>query len=175
MKARNGVSDQKRGWSKDLFRDEMGASLVEMLVAVSISLMVIGVITTSLIQFILVTEWGNDQLLVSNDLQIPAMWLGRDAVESSSFTPGSGAVYGTLNWEDSSHQFRYSYNPTNEALVREHLQDGSVQSTITVARHIAEQGDVVFSVTDHLLTVTITSTKGNVQETVTLAFAMRSR
>lgn len=148
---------------------------MEMLVAVSISLMVIGVITTSLIQFLLVTGWGNDQLLVTNDLQIPAMWLGRDALESSSFTPGSGMVYGTLNWEDSSHQFRYSYDPAEDALVREYLQSGAVQSTITVARHIAAQGDVVFNINDHLLTVTITSTSGSVQETATLEFAMRSR
>ncbi|MFO8035614.1 MAG: hypothetical protein R6U57_03185 [Anaerolineales bacterium] len=165
--------DGNNGWK--IFQDEIGASLVEILVAVSISLMVIGVLTTSLIQFMLVTGWGNDQLLVSNDLQISGIWLGRDAVESSTFTPGSGTEYGTLNWEDSSRQFRYSYNPTEDALVREHLQEGAVQSTITVARHIAVQGDVVFSVNDHLLTVSITSTSGNVQETITLSYAMRSR
>lgn len=174
MKTMKESSGRNNGW-KTIYQDETGASLVEMLVAVSISLMIIGVITTSLIQFLLVTGWGNDQLLVTNDLQIPGIWLGRDAVESSTFTPGSGTEYGTLSWEDSSQQFRYSYNPTEGALVREYLQSEVVQSTITVARHIAAQGDVVFSVNDHLLTVSITSTSGNVQETITLEYAMRSR
>jgi hypothetical protein len=174
MKTGNERPQKNSGW-KFICQEEKGASLVEVLVAVSISVMVIGVITTSLIQFLLVTGWGNDQLLVSNDLQIPSIWLGRDALEASSFTPGSGAVYGTLNWDDSSQQFRYSYDPTEGALIREHLEEGVVQSTIRVARHIAAQGDVVFSVQNHLLTVDITSTSGAVQETIHLQFAMRSR
>lgn len=155
-------------------QDEQGASLVELLVAISISVLVIGVITTSLVQFLLVTDWGKDQLLISNDLQVAATWLGRDALEAASFSPGSGNVYGTLNWDNLDHQYRYSYDSSQNTLVREHLQSGVVQSTQNVARHIAAQGDVTFNLNGHLLTVTITSTSGGESESITLHLALRS-
>ncbi len=156
-------------------RGEKGASLVEMLVAMAISVMVFGVITTALVQFMLVSRWGISQLQFSSDFQIASLWLGRDALEASSFTSGAGTVYGTLNWEDSTHQFRYSYDLVDNALIREHLVSGVVQSTITVSRHIAAQSDVVFSLSGKLLTVSITSTSGAEVESVDIKFAMRTR
>jgi len=155
-------------------QDEQGASLVELLVAISISVLVIGVITTSLVQFLLVTDWGKDQLLISNDLQVAATWLGRDALEAANFSPGSGNVYGTLDWNNLDHQYRYSYDSSQNTLVREHLQSGVVQSTHSVARHITSQGDVAFNLNGHLLTVTITSTSGGESETITLKLALRA-
>jgi len=152
---------------------ERGTSLVELLVAMSISVLVIGIISTSLVQFFLVTIWGNDQLLITNDLQVASLWLGRDALESANFTPGTDAVYGTLNWDDSTNQYRYSYDSGN--LVREHFEGINLLSTLQVARHIAIQGDVVFSTSGQLLTVSITSTSGDESETVNLSLAMRSR
>lgn len=152
---------------------ERGTTLVELLVAMSISVLVFGIISTSLVQFFLVTRWGNDQLLITNDLQVASLWLGRDALESASFTPGTGTVYGTLNWDDSTNQYRYSYDSGN--LVREHLVDSNLLSTLQVARHIKYQGDVVFSTSGQLLTVSITSTSGDESETVDLSLAMRSQ
>ena len=154
---------------------ERGTTMVELLVAMSISVLVFGIISTALVQFFLVTRWGNDQLIVTNDLQVASLWLGRDALESASFTPGAGVIYGTLNWADSTHQYRYSYNLSDGSLVREHFQDSILQSTLQVARHIANQGDVSFSISDELLTVSITSTSGDESEAVSLKLALRSR
>ncbi len=153
---------------------EHGTSLVETLVALSIIVLVFGIITTALVQFFLVTRWGNDQLRISNDFQVASLWLGRDALESASFTPGTGVIYGTLNWADSTHQYRYSYNSSNDELVREHFEDSILQSTLQVSRYIADQSDVVFSISGQLLTVTITSSSGNETETVALNLALRS-
>jgi Tfp pilus assembly protein PilW len=154
---------------------ERGASLVELLVAVAISILIFSVLSTALVQFLLTTRWGNNQLQVSNDIQIASLWLGRDALEAASFTPGTGAVYGTLNWDDSSHQFRYSYDSGNGALLRQHLEDGILQSTTTVARHISNQSDISFTYTGARLTVNITSTSGTETETASLVFALRTR
>lgn len=154
---------------------EHGTTMVELLVAMSISVLVFGIISTALVQFFLVTRWGNDQLLITNDLQVASLWLGRDALESASFTPGAGAVYGTLSWADSTHQYRYSYNFADGALVRDHFKDSILQSSLQVARHIANQGDVVFSTSGNLLTVLITSTSGDESESVDLSLAMRSQ
>ncbi len=155
--------------------NETGATLVELLVTLAISLGVVFVITNSMVQFILVSRWGNQQLLTSNSIQTASLWLGRDVPEADSFIPGTGAEYGTLNWEDSSQQFRYSYNSTNETLVREHLVNSVVQSTITAARNIASQGDIVFSTSGNLLTVSVTATEGDLIDSAVLSLAMRAQ
>ena len=158
-----------------IVNEDRGASLVEMLVAMAISVLVFGVITTALVQFMLVTRWGNSQLQITNDIQVASLWLGKDALEASSFTPGAGSVYGILNWPDSTHQFRYSYNSLENTLVREHLDGGAVQSTRSVARNIVNQNDVVFNTSGKLLTVSITSTISNESKSVDIQFAMRAR
>ena len=158
-----------------MLQKETGATLVEMLVAMSISVLVFGIITTSMVQFMLITRWGNSQLQISSDFQVANLWLGRDIPEASSFTPGAGTEYGTFNWADSSQQFRYSYDLINGELIREHLAGGIVQSTTTVSRHIADQGDVSFSLSGKLMTVSITSTSGDEVETINIQLAMRTR
>ncbi len=172
----NTISAKSISIRKQLKRvhSERGTTMVELLVAMSISVLVFGIISTALVQFFLVTRWGNDQLIITNDLQVASLWLGRDALESANFTPGAGAVYGTLNWADSTHQYRYSYNIADGALVREHFENSILQSTLQVARHITNQVDVVFITSSQLLTVSITSTSGGESETVDLSLAMRS-
>ncbi len=154
---------------------EQGTSLVEVLVAMGISVIVFGVITTAMVQFMLVTRWGNSQLQITNDIQVASLWLGRDALEASSFTAGTGNVYGILNWPDSSNQFRYSYDALEQALIREHIEDGSLLTTHTVARYISDQNDVSFSTAGSLLTVSITSTSGDEIKSVDIEFSMRAR
>ena len=106
----------------DFHQGQKGTSLVEMLVVIAISTMVIGIITTSLVQFLLVTNWGNDKLLVTSDLQVAALWLGRDVPEASTFTPDPDSnQYGTFSWLDENgvlHEYTYSYDPSSGDLIR---------------------------------------------------------
>ncbi|MEJ2412569.1 MAG: hypothetical protein P8Y34_06175 [Anaerolineales bacterium] len=154
---------------------ETGASLVELLVAIAIAVMVTSFLSTALVQFILTTRWGNHQLQVTNDIQVASLYLGRDALEAAGFTPGTSPVYGTLSWADDSQEFRYSYNAADQQLIREYYLSGALQSTTTVARHISNQADVVFTLTGKLLSVSITSTSGDESETADLEFALRTR
>jgi len=154
---------------------ERGASLVEMLVAIAISVLVFSVLSSALVQFVLTTRWGNNQLQATNAIQVASLWLGRDALEAATFTAGTGSEYGTLSWADASQQYRYSYDNVNGALVREHYDSGILQSTRTVARHIQDQGDVIFSTTGQLLSVSITATSGEEIESANLNFALRTR
>ncbi|MFO7943964.1 MAG: prepilin-type N-terminal cleavage/methylation domain-containing protein [Anaerolineales bacterium] len=163
----------------DFHQGQKGASLVEMLVVVAISTMVIGIITTSLVQFMLVTNWGNDQLLVTSDLQVAGLWLGRDVPEASTFTQDTedDNQYGTFAWQDHTgvlHEYTYSYDPSSGNLIREYLQDGSTQTILGIARNIAEADHVNFSPSGDLVTVEITSTSGNVSKTIELNLAMRT-
>lgn len=169
----NGLILQKRRIFQ-FTKNETGASLVELLITLAISLGIVFVITNSMVQFMLVSRWGNEQLLTSNSIQTATIWLGRDVTEAESFTPGTGTEYGTLNWEDSSQQFRYSYDSASQTLVREHLVNSIVQSTTTAARYISNQGDIGFSNTGNLLTVTIKATRGDLTDTAVLSLAMRA-
>lgn len=165
----------KRNFRTCSAHSERGASLVELLVAIGISVLIFSILSTALVQFVLSTRWGNSLLQVTNDIQVASLWLGRDAPEAASFTAGSGTIYGTLNWADSTTQYRYSYDSISKALIREHLENSIVQSTQKISRHIENQSDVTFNNTGELLTVTITATSGGESKSATLTFAFRTR
>jgi Tfp pilus assembly protein PilW len=154
-------------------RGESGASLVELLVAVAISAVVLSMVGMAVYQFYAISTFGNARLAVLHDLQNAGLWLGRDSTEASSFTPGAGAVYGTFSWSDSSRQFRYSFNAGQNALVREEIVSSVVVSTVTVARHIAAQGDITFTPTGKRVAVSITATSGSVSATDAILMTLR--
>lgn len=173
---KNIFSELRKRFKKPLsFQEDSGAALVELLVAIAISVLVFSVLSTALVQFVLTTRWGNNQLQVTNDLQVASLWLGRDALEAASFTPGTGVEYGTLSWADASQQFRYLYDSAENALIREHYDSGVLLSTTTVARRIQNQTDVIFNISGDLLSVTITSSVGSESETANLDLALRTR
>ncbi len=154
---------------------EAGASLVELLIGMAISAFVVATLGTAVFQFYAVSGWGNARMSVLHDLQNAGLWLGRDAQEAASFSSGGGLTYGTFNWTGNSVQFRYAYDPGTTSLVRVHLVGGVPQSTVTVARHIASQGDVTFSAAGSLVTVSLTATNGGLAASDTILLAMRVR
>lgn len=158
-------------------RSEQGVSLPEILVATVIAASVAGLLGTAVYQFFVVTGEGRNHLTAQNGLRDSSLWLGRDAAEAQSFTPGSGTTYGTLLSGDPSIKFRYSYDAGKNALVREELLNDVVQSTTVVARGIQSQGDASFAVSGSLLTVSLvaTSPDGSVSKSATLNLAMRVR
>lgn len=159
-----------------LVTEDRGMTLTEMLVSAFLMSLLIGVLGTAFYQFFTATRWGNDTLTALHDLENAEVWLSRDAREAQSFTPGSSAVYGTFDCGDySTVQYRYSYDSGSTALVREKIVDDSVESTLTVARHIAQQSDVGFSVAGHLVTITLTSsTSDAISRRTTLTINMRT-
>lgn len=154
-------------------RSERGATIPEMLIALVLATMAAGLIATAISQFFLVTNDSNNRLAVLHDLQNAALWIGRDANEAQRFTPGLGSIYGTFQSGQPTVQYRYSYDSGSTALVRERLVDGGVESTTKIARRIADQDDVVFSVNGNLLSVSITSSQGAISESTTVQIAMR--
>jgi Tfp pilus assembly protein PilW len=152
---------------------ERGATLAELLIALTVSITVVAFVGSAVYQFLSASRIGNDRLTVLTDLQDAALWLGRDASEAASFTPGVGSTYGTLRWADSSVEYRYLYDAATSALVREEYADGVLQSSVTAARHIAAQGDVAFGLSGALLRVSVTSTWGTASRTADVSVALR--
>jgi hypothetical protein len=162
---------------KRLIRGESGATLPEMLIMLVLIASAASLIGTAVYQLFLATSDGNARLTALHNLQNASIWLGRDASESQSFSAGAGSVYGTFTTGDPTVEYRYSYDASDGDLVREHLISGTPQSTLRVARGIADQGDIVFSLAGELLTVSITTTSpaGAIDESATLKLAMRVR
>ena len=154
-------------------RGERGFTLPEMLITAVLVGGTAALITTAIYQIFIVAQDGNARLAALGDVQNASIWIGRDSSESASWSAGSGTVYGTLTTSDPLVQYRYSYDAANTALVREHLVSGSPVSTLSIARRIANQGDVSFSLTGTLLTVSITGTSGTASENATLKLGMR--
>ncbi len=163
------------GWVLRSIQSDRGTTIPELMISMVIAASVAGLIGTAVFQFFVVTSHGNDRLAVLQSLQNASVWLGRDVSEAQTVTGGSGLVYGTLTTGDPSVEYRYSYDPANKTLVREHLVSSVVQSTLVVARRIENQGDIVFSVSGNLIHVSITATSENgaVSETKALDLAMR--
>lgn len=158
-----------------LVTEDRGMTLTEMLVTLFLMSLLLGLLGTAFYQFFTATRWGNNTLTALHDLENAQVWLSRDARQAQSFTPGSSPVYGAFDCGDySTVEYRYSYDSGNTALVREKIVDGGVESTLTVARHIAQQSDVGFSVNGSLVTITLTSTSGAISGNTTLKINMRT-
>jgi type II secretory pathway pseudopilin PulG len=154
---------------------QAGFTIPEMLIGALLATAAATLIATAIYQFSVASRDGRNRLTALGDLQNASLWIGRDTSEAQSFASGSGSVYGTLTTSDANLEYRYSYNSSDTSLVREVLVGGSPTNTTRVARHIAGQGDVAFSLSGTLLTVTITSTSGSIDESATLSASMRVR
>jgi type II secretory pathway pseudopilin PulG len=153
-----------------LVAGEAGITLVELLAGLGISVFVLAFVGTAVFQFYKVTGWGNDRMLLAANLQTAQLWLGRDAVQANSFTPGTSPVYGTLSIPTggSPIQIQYSYDTAAHTLVRTDASGSQI-----VARDIANESDVSFSPSGQQLDVSLTSTRGSLTDTSDLSFALR--
>jgi hypothetical protein len=149
---------------------EAGITLVELLAGLGISIFVLAFVGTAVFQFYKVTGWGNDRMLLASSLQTAQLWLGRDAVQANSFTPGATPVYGTLSIPTSGSpiQIQYSYDSAAHTLVRTDASGSQV-----VARNIANESDVSFSLSGRQLDVSLTSTRGSLTDSSVFSFALR--
>lgn len=171
-----------RGWefsrrARAEIGGEEGLSLAEVLISLFILSSVLVLLASALLQFMRLTRFGNDRMLATSDLQTAQLWLGRDAAEAATFTPGSGPVYGTFDWPGGDPQFEYSYRSADSSLVRTRLEGGSAVSTVATARHIAQQSDITFVLDGDgdKVTVSITATSGAETSSAEFELFMRVR
>ena len=153
-----------------LVAGEAGLTLVELLAGLGISIFVLAFVGTAVFQFYRVTGWGNDRMLLASNLQTAQLWLGRDAVQATSFATGTSPVYGTLSIPTggSPIQIQYSYDSAAQTLVRTDASGPQM-----VARDIANESDVSFNLSGRLLNVILTSTRGGLTDTSDLSFTLR--
>jgi len=126
-----------------MIKGEGGFSLVELLVATAITGLIVSGLGTAIYQIITVTEYGNDRLTATHEVQNVAHWFSLDGQRATMASGGSELVL-TLS-DDSS----VTYTVIGTELYR---MAGS--SNITLAQNIASAN---FSIENQTITMTITS------------------
>ncbi|MEW6233089.1 MAG: prepilin-type N-terminal cleavage/methylation domain-containing protein [Chloroflexota bacterium] len=167
------------GGSVPRLRSQRGFSLVELLVAMGIAAFVpIGIGGVVYLLFI-APSIGNARLDAEHDLQNAATWIARDGNMASAFTTRPTPYYGDFTWTDwsgaSPTYYTSTYSYSGQALQRT-LDSGTVSPATTIlARHIAQQGDIVFSSGLGVVTATITSTTSSAQGPVVLTTTVTAK
>ena len=156
-------------------RGEAGFTLVELLVASAVASLVVGLLSAATFQFLTATEHGHDRLAVLRDHGTAFQWLNRDAQMA---VPAEATVLPssvTLNWTDavSGTVYESSYAQSGDELVRTLTVDSGTPSSQTVARNLDASGFSA-SLTDDLLTVSVTSVEGDTTQTRTESVLMRA-
>ncbi len=139
---------------------ESGMTLVELLIAIAIGGLVMGVIGAALSQFVRTTTRGHDELAVVHDQRDALYWLSRDAqmAVSSLATVAPNSV--TLNWTDptSGDSYQSHYQQSGSELMRTLTVNGT-PSALPVARDL-QPGGFSGSRNGDLMTVHIASSQG---------------
>lgn len=141
---------------------ERGFSLVELLVATAITGLVVSGLGTAIYQIITVTEYGNDKLTATHELQHVAHWFSLDGQRASAASGGNELV---LTLPDGS---AVTYAVAGTELYR--MFGGS---NMTLAQNIISAN---FSVENRTITMNLTSSpegRWNVSENGTYKVYLR--
>ena len=131
---------------------QSGMTLIEILIAVSITALVMTIIGSVVFQFNQTTEKGNDQYAAGHDIQNAGHWIsidGKMANTTNLIDDAAPVSSMSLMWSDGGANHTSTYNLSGTDLIR--TFDGS---NTTVAHNITSVG---FSVSQRLITANITS------------------
>ncbi len=152
---------------------ESGMGLVELLIAIAIVALVIGVISASLYQFLGVTNRGHEKLALAHDYRNAFTWLNRDGqmAVASQATVGPDNV--TLSWSDAltAAQYQVQYQQSGSELIRTYMDNG-MSSDQVVARDLQPDG-LTASKNGNVLSVTLSSGEGDDVQMHTETITMR--
>jgi prepilin-type N-terminal cleavage/methylation domain-containing protein len=143
-------------------RGQKGFTITELIVTVAITGLIVSFFGTAVYQTITVTEYGNDKMIATHELQNAAHWVSLDGQMARTASGGSELV---LTLPDDSI---ITYAVENREL---HRTAG--ESQMTLARNISS---ISFSVENRLITMAITSSpqgRPNVSEQGTYKVCLR--
>ncbi len=152
---------------------ESGMTLIELLAAMGIGALVIGLVAASLTQFLGVTSRGHEKLAVAHDYRDAFNWLNHDAQMAVASLATAAPNNVTLNWVDATtgDAYQVHYEQSGSDLVRTSTVNG-VTSSRPVARGVEPSG-LTASKSGNVLTVSMTSAEGGQQQTRTETIMMR--
>lgn len=147
-------------------KEQRGMALVELLVAIAIAGLIIGLPGTAIYQFFAVSESGSRTLTALHDVQNAASWFALDGQMATAANISSGLK---LTLPDNS---TITYELEGSGPLYE-LRRSAGGSEIAIARNIS---DAIFTLDGRVITMTVTSSPVNrwgVSETRTYKIYLR--
>jgi len=166
-----------------MIKTQRGFTLIEILIAVTITSMIMGSMGGFFYQLLVVPKQQSDQLAAVNDLRIALDFIQYDGVQATSFTEQTDPnYYGYFLWQNYSSEDNYkiTYRYENSRLMRDEAINGTQQSSIAIAFHIADYENITFvnsgdNAVNVNMTVTINpETDSEISETDTRHIDMRA-
>jgi len=124
-------------------KNERGFTMIDLVMATAITGLIISFLGTSIYQMMNVTEYGNDKLIATHELQNAAYWFQLDGQKAKSATGGDSLV---LTLTDNS---TVTYDLTDAKLART-VSGGQM----VLAKNITE---AAFTISDRVITMSLTS------------------
>jgi len=126
-----------------MMKNERGFTMIDLVMATAITGLIISFLGTSIYQMMNVTEYGNDKLIATHELQNAAYWFQLDGQKAKSATGGDSLV---LTLTDNS---TVTYDLTDAKLART-VSGGQM----VLAKNITE---AAFTISDRVITMSLTS------------------
>lgn len=131
-----------------------GFTLIELLIVLAITSMMLPLIGTALYLLLSVPPRESGKLTTINEVSLSLDWIKEDGIRAQCFSSAPQPRYGGFYWVDRtsgnvSHCYATRYYYDEGHLIREEWQDNALDSTIVIARHIANYGDVSFEFHPH--------------------------
>jgi len=165
-----------------MMRTQRGFTLIEILIAVTVSTMLMGALGSVFVQLLVVPKQQSDQLAAVNDLRLALDFIQYDGVQATGFTEQTDPYYGYFLWHDYSSEDNYkiTYRYDNSRLMRDEAINGTQQSSLAIAFHVADYESITFANSGNntvtvTMTISITTVMGkDIVETDTRHIDMRA-
>ncbi len=124
-------------------RRQGGFTLIEILVALSITGFIGAGLTTAIVQVMKVNALGNNQVIAVKQVENAVYWINRDVRMSQTIQPGGGSGFPLnldwVEWGGTTHQVAYTLQ--NGELIRSSSVNATPPVVMKVAQHISSNAD----------------------------------
>jgi len=151
---------------KMLKGNQMGMTLIEVLVVTAVVGMLTGAFSLSIFGILHHTASSNAHMTAATNIEQAGRWISNDGqmAQNTDLTPGAAPVSTiTLSWTDpvNGNFYEIYYFLSGEKLQRQESINSAVQETRTVARYVTSISFSQPADDDRLFTVTISSSGGS--------------
>ena len=161
--------------------EQIGLTVIELVVALALSAMVIGPMVVILNQFFVLPIRASSTHNLIHQAQRAAFRIAEDSRNASSFVPAPAPDYGTFSWVDrtgttvGTHSVRYFHSSGDNTLVREEIVNGGAPITIVVSRSVRDHSDVSIQRSDGLILASVTASTGLFDDPASTTAKFRAR
>ena len=149
---------------------QRGFTLIELLIAIAITSLITGGITTAIFQTFTVNARNSSHMTAVRQVQNAGHWISHDAQMAQEVDPSGATGFDSLTltwteWEDGTENV-VTYTIVGDELKRSHSKIPGGTSEMIVARYIDSTNTSCQVTADGVLMVTVTATVGDYPETV---------